>query len=103
MQIKLEISLQQAELLREQLGHTNTVVREVPSATPDLHQDLPLNLKEAEEILIIRAITQTHGNKSKACELLGISSKTLYNKLLDIEYRRTGRYRPYAPDTTNQH
>jgi len=51
--------------------------------------DLPMNLKEAGEIalkkaevsVIKRALRESNGNKKKAADLLGISYKTLYNKM----------------------
>ncbi|MEG9437217.1 sigma-54-dependent Fis family transcriptional regulator [Edaphobacter sp. HDX4] len=36
---------------------------------------------EAERQLILKTLTSTHNNKTKAAEILGISSKTLQNKL----------------------
>jgi len=36
---------------------------------------------EAEKQLILRTLLSTHNNKTKAAEILGISSKTLQNKL----------------------
>ena len=51
--------------------------------------ELPMNLKEAGEIalkkaevsVIKRALRESNGNKKKAADLLGISYKTLYNKM----------------------
>ncbi|MCG8410217.1 MAG: sigma-54 dependent transcriptional regulator [Bacteroidales bacterium] len=40
-----------------------------------------LNLEKNEKQLIVRAIKQAKGNYTKATELLGISRKTLYNKI----------------------
>src|SRR5262249_35450732 len=40
-----------------------------------------LNVTEAEEKLIERALEVCHGNRTKASELLGISVRTLRNKL----------------------
>ena len=36
---------------------------------------------EAERQLILKTLLSTHNNKTKAAEILGISSKTLQNKL----------------------
>jgi DNA-binding NtrC family response regulator len=42
---------------------------------------------EAERQLILKTLIATHNNKTKAAEILGISSKTLQNKLK--EYSNT--------------
>ena len=42
---------------------------------------------EAERQLILKTLVATHNNKTKAAEILGISSKTLQNKLK--EYSNT--------------
>jgi transcriptional regulator with PAS, ATPase and Fis domain len=39
------------------------------------------SLDDMERETILQALTQTHGNKKKAAELLGIQRPTLYNKL----------------------
>ena len=41
----------------------------------------PLNLKEAEKVLMLRALRTVGGDKTRAAELLGISLRTLYYKL----------------------
>lgn len=41
-------------------------------------ETLPLNLEEAERVLIQRALTQTGGNVSKAAELLGVNRARIY-------------------------
>jgi DNA-binding NtrC family response regulator len=46
------------------------------------HTSLPAqNLDELERQAILRALAQTHGNKKKAAQLLGIQRPTLYNKM----------------------
>ncbi len=40
--------------------------------------DLPLNLAEAEHILVARAIAVAEGNLSKAARLLGVNRASLY-------------------------
>ena len=40
-----------------------------------------LNLAEIEEIMIERALEETGNNRTRAAELLGISVRTLRNKL----------------------
>jgi DNA-binding NtrC family response regulator len=36
---------------------------------------------EAERLLILKTLEATHNNKTRAAEILGISLKTLHNKL----------------------
>jgi two-component system response regulator HydG len=40
-------------------------------------------LKEAERKLIVNALLKSKGNKSHAAQMLGISRKSLYKKLVD--------------------
>jgi DNA-binding NtrC family response regulator len=42
---------------------------------------LGTSLDEVERELIVRTIEFANGNKSRAAEMLGISLKTLYNRL----------------------
>ena len=46
-----------------------------------------LNLKEMEKKVILRALDKTNGNRTHAAEILGISVRTLRNKL--NEYKKT--------------
>jgi len=43
---------------------------------------------EAERLLILRTLEFTGQNKTRAAELLGVSLKTLHNKLKEYEYTR---------------
>ncbi len=52
-----------------------------------VHVQVGTTVDEAEKQLILRTLLSTHHNKTKAAEILGISSKTLQNKLK--EYRAT--------------
>ena len=47
-------------------------------------------LKEMERILIERALEETSGNRTRAAKVLGISVRTLRNKL--SEYRKSAEY-----------
>jgi DNA-binding NtrC family response regulator len=40
-----------------------------------------MSINEAEKILILKTLKAEHGNKTKAAEILGISARTLRNKL----------------------
>jgi transposase len=43
---------------------------------------------EAERLLILRTLEFTGQNKTRAAEMLGVSLKTLHNKLKEYEYQR---------------
>jgi DNA-binding NtrC family response regulator len=45
---------------------------------------------EAERLLILRTLEHTGQNKTRAAELLGVSLKTLHNKLKEYESLRDG-------------
>jgi DNA-binding NtrC family response regulator len=47
-------------------------------------EDLP-TLEEAERQLISRALKEYDGNRRKTAQALGISERTLYRKLKDID------------------
>ncbi|MFN3476669.1 MAG: helix-turn-helix domain-containing protein, partial [Candidatus Methylomirabilales bacterium] len=42
---------------------------------------LGITLEEAERVLILRTLSSVNNNKTRAAEILGISLKTLHNKL----------------------
>ena len=60
-----------------------------PSITSEIKDDGPdsitvplgISLEEAEKDLIRRTLASVNNNKTKAAEILGISLKTLHNKL----------------------
>ena len=51
---------------------------------------------EAERLLILKTLEATHNNKTRAAEILGISLKTLHNKLK--EYGQHGAAGHIQPD-----
>ncbi len=57
-----------------------------PAAAPnDLRLRAGLTVAEAERLLIHETLAFTHNNKTRAAEILGISLKTLHNKLKEYE------------------
>ncbi len=55
-----------------------------PTARSDAHGasvDLPLNLAEAEETLIKRALRQSNGNVAEAARMLGVNRTRIYRKM----------------------
>lgn len=52
-----------------------------PAPSPLADEDHLSSLKEVEREAILKALSASDGNKSKAAEILGISRKTLYKKL----------------------
>ncbi len=46
-----------------------------------LHLPIGTTVEEAEKGLILRTLEHTRNNKTRAAEILGISLKTLHNKL----------------------
>ncbi len=64
-----------------------------PGGTPTLsdtavHVEVGTTVDEAERQLILKTLISTHNNKTRAAEILGISTKTLQNKLK--EYAAAG-------------
>jgi DNA-binding NtrC family response regulator len=59
-------------------------VEEDPPGAGDDDEELP-TLEEAEEQLIRRALERFEGNRRKTAEALGISERTLYRKIKDID------------------
>jgi DNA-binding NtrC family response regulator len=55
-----------------------------PPKRPADATHLPLNLDELEAWAIAEALRQSHGNKSAAAQILGISRDTLYRKLHEL-------------------
>ena len=49
---------------------------------------------EAERLLIVKTLASTNNNKTRAAEILGISLKTLHNKLKEYSQSRLRRVEP---------
>jgi DNA-binding NtrC family response regulator len=59
--------------------------RERDSQDGAVHLDVGTTVDEGEKQLILKTLDATHNNKTRAADILGISTKTLQNKLK--EYR----------------
>ena len=72
------------------VGEAETPKTTAPAAPPPdaLHLPLGTTVEEAERSLILRTLEHTKNNKTRAAEILGISLKTLHNKLK--EYGKEG-------------
>jgi len=85
----------QAEVRPEHLHFTHAVlpdnsinITSAPTSESDselANLEMPLNLREAEKILIKRALARAEGNVSAAARLLGISRNKLYRQLIQEE------------------
>ncbi|QHN03191.1 sigma-54-dependent Fis family transcriptional regulator [Granulicella sp. WH15] len=53
----------------------------VDDRSTTVHVEVGTTVDEAEKQLILKTLLSTHNNKTRAAEILGISSKTLQNKL----------------------
>jgi DNA-binding NtrC family response regulator len=51
------------------------------SEADSIHVGVGTTVDEAERQLIVKTLESTHNNKTRAAEILGISLKTLHNKL----------------------
>ena len=56
-----------------------------PTEVPDSGQGEVMSLLELEQTHIKRVLEMTDGNKTKACEILGITRPALYNKLAKLK------------------
>jgi len=69
-------------------GRAATPMIPVSSSLNSVSVRVGATVGEAERLLILRTLEHTGQNKTRAAELLGISLKTLHNKLKEYEYLR---------------
>jgi DNA-binding NtrC family response regulator len=67
-------------------GEAAPVYGTTGSSTTAVHVEVGTTVDEAERQLIVKTLSSMHNNKTRAAEILGISTKTLQNKLK--EYAR---------------
>jgi len=70
-----------------QQGMSPDDVQRYQDESNSVRVEVGTTVDEAERQLILKTLVATHNNKTKAAEILGISSKTLQNKLK--EYSNT--------------
>jgi DNA-binding NtrC family response regulator len=70
-------------------GFGDQPARRPVSETDGIHVGVGTTVDEAERQLIVKTLESTHNNKTRAAEILGISLKTLHNKLK--EYANQGQ------------
>ena len=76
--IVCESGLVETKHLPPGFGQTVKVVANDPDA---VHLGVGTTVEEAEKLLILKTLQATNNNKTRAAEILGISLKTLHNKL----------------------
>jgi len=74
-------------------GFGNVVPRPVVAEANAVRVSVGTTVDEAEKQLILKTLESTHNNKTRAAEILGISLKTLHNKLKE--------YRMGAPESAD--
>jgi DNA-binding NtrC family response regulator len=84
--IERAILLADDEIRPEHLGiHVRLDLKALEEATRTLPEIAALALQQAEVEAISRALQLTHGNKSKAAQVLGVSYKTLLHKVREYK------------------
>ena len=81
-------------------GFGNVVPRPVIAEANAVRVSVGTTVDEAEKQLILKTLESTHNNKTRAAEILGISLKTLHNKLK--EYRMGSLDSADAPAAVNE-
>jgi DNA-binding NtrC family response regulator len=55
----------------------------------DVGLRIPMRLEEGNKYLILKTLEKFNGNKTKAAEALGITTRTIRNKLAEYQARET--------------
>jgi len=71
-------------------GFGKQQLQPLPASADALRLSVGTTVGEAERQLILKTLESTHNNKTKAAEILGISLKTLHNKLKEYEAASAG-------------
>jgi transcriptional regulator with PAS, ATPase and Fis domain len=88
--IERAVILSQGEFIDAK--HLPPLVTESPDVVkPTLSLAPGTTVEEAERRLILMTLEHTHDNKTRAAEILGISLKTLHNKLNKLRGRVPGK------------
>jgi DNA-binding NtrC family response regulator len=86
--------LTQAAVAGAGAGGGSTVAASVPehsgADSDSVNMPIGTTVEEAEKSLILRTLEHTRNNKTRAAEILGISLKTLHNKLKEYGARDAG-------------
>ena len=61
--------------------HLPQRLQKAHTQTPEIKLPVGCTLKEAEKAVIVRTLSWTHNNRQQTAAILGISRRTLYNKL----------------------
>lgn len=91
--IERAMVLAQGELLPEHFGLTlNLDIESIQEASMTLPEIAGKASREAEFSAIVKALEHTDGNKSKAAKILGVSYKTLLNKVKEYDISVVRQY-----------
>ncbi len=78
-------------------GFGKFVARAPVTDANSIHLGVGTTVDEAEKLLILKTLESTHNNKTRAAEILGISLKTLHNKLKEYgQHSMAGHGEPDA-------
>jgi two-component system response regulator AtoC len=82
--------LTRADVERELLRDTQQVRSSRSSVPPSSEPRLEAHRREADRRAILEALQRAKGNRSLAARLLGVSRRTLYTKLDELDLRDPG-------------